>query len=248
MSEQKYILTAKVHFGALKTSFSQGTIVIVDKEARTFKINDEQYDGLTDINLCLKSNYLIPYSDGDAIVKSKERISPKVQERLEKGKMEIVKSNMDAMEKQITIKSPKKATQSEESTGRDIPIIKEDASKQSRGLQVVNNDAKRVAMAIRSADTDAEVLAQINGEGSSKQEITITTETKSIGKPRAIEGMEAQEGKVIKKIGAPKSETKSVSGARKLSAKHSDKGSAESAKALAESRKREIASKREKKA
>lgn len=251
MAEQKYILTTKVHFGALKTAFSKGTIVTVDKDKNCFTINDERHDGLFDVNLCIKSNYLVPYVEGETEVVDTERISPKVQERLDKGKMEVVKSNMDAMEKEIDIRHTKNEyikEQREKARSNNITVIKEDASKESRGLRVVNNDARRVAMSVRNADTDEEVLAQINGESvSSRPSITVTTETKSIA--TKVEGLDAetQEGTVVKKIGTSKTKVKSASGVGTLSAKHSDGKNSETAKARAESRKKAIAEKRAKK-
>ena len=252
MAEQKYILTTKVHFGALKTSFSKGTIVVVDKERDCFTINDEKHDGLFDVNLCIKSNYLVPYVEGKTEIVDTERISPKVQERIEKGKMEVVKSNMDAMDKEIDIRHTKNEyikEQREKERSNNITVIKEDASKESRGLRVVNNNARRAAMSIRNADTDEEVLAQINGEGaSSKAEITVTTETKKIA--ANVDGaadFEEQGGTVIKKLGASKTKTKSVSGVGTLSAKHSEGKNSEAAKARAESRKKAISEKRAKK-
>jgi len=253
MAEQKYILTTKVHFGALKTSFSKGTIVIVDKENNSFTINDERHDGLFDVNLCIKSSYLVPYIEGETEVVDTERISPKVQERLEKGKMEVVKSNMDAMEKQIDIRHTKNEyikEQKERQRSNNITVIKEDASKEARGLRVVNNDARRVAMSVRSADTDEEVLAQVNGEvASTKPSITVKTETKTIATKigGCDEVVESQEGTVVKKIGTPKAKVKSASGVGTLSAKHSEGKNAEAAKARAESRKRAIAEKKAKK-
>lgn len=244
MAEQKYILMTKVHFGDLKTAFSKGTVVTVNKDNNTFSINDELYTGLKDVNLCIKASYLVPYVEGETEVVDTDRISPKVQERLEKGKMEIVKSNMDAMEKQIDIRNTKNEyikEQREKQRSNNITVIKEDASKESRGLRVVNNDARRVAMSVRSADTDEEVLAQVNGEAQGGTSITIKTETKTI-KPNNVvsESIESQEGTVIKKIGTSKTETKSVSGARKLTAKHSNGENAANAKARAESRKQAL--------
>ncbi len=240
MSKEVYVLKSQVHFGSLRTSVPKGTKIILDRDAKTVEINGVEHDNINDIELGIRAGYVIPFVDGETKVDTTVKISPKALEKQQK--MEVQKSDMDVMPKEIDISDTKKSVRDAKRKSDKMTVSYEEDKSDSRGLKVVKNDATGV-----KADTQEDILKVVNGDGDYKtiKEISPKPEAKkaSFGLSNTDDANEVaaaingQEGTVVAKIGKTKS-TKTVSAGKTLVAKHASKDAADKAKATAEARKK----------
>ena len=253
MSKEIYVLKSQVHFGSLKTSVPKGTRIIVDRKKKTVEINGVSHDNLTEIEMGIRANYIIPYVEGETEIDSTVKVLPKTQEKLDK-KMEVHKSDLDTMPNEIDISDTKKEVRDakrKQEKKMTVSYEKHD-DVESRGLKVVSNEATGF-----KADTQQEIMQVVNGDDNYRKVSDIKPKT-AAKKPFGLATTEdakddvaAQingEGTVVARIGKGEAETKSVGSGRALVAKRPKEGGAgaEKAQAAAEARKKSIAAKRAK--
>ena len=250
MSKEVYILKSQVHFGSLKTSVPKGTKIVLDRSAKTVEINGVEHDNVNDIELGIKAGYVIPFVDGETKVDTTVKISPKALEKQQK--MEVHKSDLDVMPKEIDISDTKKSVREAKRKSEKMTVSyekKEEA--EARGLKVVKNDATGV-----KADTQEEILKVVNGDGDYRTVKELKAPEASVKKAPSLSSTDdakdvasvinGEQGTVVKKIGKGKADTKEVGSGRKLVAKHASKDASDKAKANAEARKKAIAARRAK--
>lgn len=249
MSKETYILKSQVHFGSLKTSVQKGTKVIIDRETKTVEINGALHDNLADVELGIKAGCIIPFVDGETKIDTTVKISPKAQEKNEK-KMEVQKSDIDLMPKEINIADTKKEVR-EAKRKEKMPVLYEDENTtDSRGLKVVAQkepiqiEKSEKATGLK-ADTQEQILKVVNGDNDYQEIKSITKEAKKpfgLSTTKDAEDVASmvngEQGTVVKHIGKGKADTNAVSSGKKLVAKHASKDASDKAKATAEARKK----------
>ena len=250
MSKEVYILKSQVHFGSLKTSVPKGTKIVLDREAKTVDINGAVHDNIADIELGIRAGYVIPFVDGETKIDTTVKISPKAQQKNER-KMEIRKSDMDVMPKEIDISDTKKEVREARRKEKITVSYERNEETEARGLKVVASEATGVR-----ADTQEEILKVVNGDGDYRTVKELKAPQAAVKKAPSLSTTEdandvasvvnGEQGKVVKTIGKGKADTKQVASGKTLVAKHASKDASDRAKATAEARKKAIEARRAK--
>ena len=246
MSQEVYILKNQIHFGALKFSVSKGLKLFVDRENKKVIINGREYDNVSEVDLCIRSGFIIPFIEGETNVESVAKISQKAAEK-RLIKMEVEKSDLDNMSRDIDISDTKKEVREANRKNAKLEVIRENEAEESRGLKVITNNKKETVL---SADSNEKVMQIVNGDdGEVVAKIPVkssrpkgvpesTTSTLSVSNDKeTLDAINGSQGTVVKTIGKSKN-SKEVTTGNKLTAKRASKSSADKAKANAEARKK----------
>jgi len=249
MSKETYILKSQVHFGSLKTSVPKGTKIVLDRNEKTVEINGVVHDNISDIDLGIRAGYVIPFVEGKTEIDTTVKISPKALEKNQK--MEVHKSDMDVMPKEIDISDTKKSVRDAKRKEKMTVSYEKSEDTESRGMKVVANEAVGI-----EANTQEEILKVVNGDGDYRTVKELKAPEAKVRKAPSLSSTDdakdvasvinGEQGTVVKKIGKGKADTKEVGSGKKLVAKHASKDASDKAKANAEARKKAIAARRAK--
>lgn len=241
MSKETYILKNNVHFGTLKFSVNKGAKIIIDRDINKVYIRDKEYENVSEIDMCIRKGFIIPFVEGETDIDSTIKISPKAQN---KKKYEVEKSDVDSMNESIEISDFKKEEQPVKES--KMQVIRENESEEdSRGLKVITNDAvqgvevdNKNIMQVINAD-DGEIVAKIPPKTSKPKGVPEKTQAVAVTSTSAedLAAINGEQGTVVKTIGKS-ANTKEVSSGKKLTTKKASKSSADQAKANAEARKK----------
>ena len=236
MSKEVYVLQKNVHFGSLKFSVNKGAKIIIDKENNKAIVNDREYENVYEIDLCIRKGFIVPFVEENQEEIPSETVSSE-------NKMEIEKSDVDNVQKNINNSSQNSFVQKNEKVKMEV-IRENEAEEESRGLKVITNDAakgvevdNRGIMEIINSD-EGEIVAKINTVKSKPKGVpdtgTLSVTSTDSDDLAAING---EQGRVVKMIGKSDN-TKEITSGNKLTAKRASKSSADKAKANAEARKK----------
>ena len=243
MSKETYILKSNVHFGTLKFSVNKGTKIIVDRENNKTFIGDKEYDNVSEVDICIRKGFIVPFVEGETKIDSTIKTSSKFQD--DNKKLEVEKSDTDLMRKDIDISDTKKEVRDEKRKAKMEVIHENESEEEARGLKVISNDSvqgvevdNQNIMQVINGD-DGEIVAKIPPKNSKPKGVPDNTKSLSVGTTDAdaLEAINGEQGTVVKTIGKS-ANTKEVSSGNKLTAKKASKSSADKAKANAEARKK----------
>ena len=161
----QYVTNSPVHFGNLKYSVPQGTIInyIQEQDNACIYISDQKITDLKDFKIALKYN-LISELKGKVVEPQKKQQKKKIQ------RLPVVKSDQDQMGQTIDISDSKNLYDKKYNTKEEK---KEEVGQTIRGLKVIRDDStqmieqKGIKMQVKTASdsSDKQMLQKINGKG-----------------------------------------------------------------------------------
>ena len=164
----QYVTNSPVHFGNLKYSVPQGTIInyIQEQDNAWIYISDQKITDLKDFKIALKHN-LISELKGNVVEPQKKQQKKKIQ------RLPVVKSDQDQMGQTIDISETKNLYDKKYNTKEEK---KEEVGQTIRGLKVIRDDSaqiieqKGIKMQVKTASdsSDKQMLQMINGKGLKK--------------------------------------------------------------------------------
>ena len=166
MSNNKYVFARQAHLGSLKYSFMPGTKFELVKNSNEsyVTVDVEKLTNISEFETCIRVGIAVPE---DSKVQIKTEVKTLVKPEKQK-KMEVTKSDQDQMPEAIDISYTKndviKAQKDKERQARNMEVIHEENTKESRGLKIVNNDALRKNVLGTEINKDSEVAAMVNGD------------------------------------------------------------------------------------
>jgi hypothetical protein len=242
MSKKEFILTKNVHFGTLKFSLNKGSKILIDEDNKKITIRDKEYSDVSEIELCIRKGFIIPFVEGETKIDDTIKTLEKPEEN---KKMEVEKSDVDNMKKDIDISNTKKEVRDEKRKAKMEVIREAESEDDSRGFKVIVNDNPPVIevnnkdiMKVINGD-DGQIVAKIPVKNTKPKGVPDNTKTISVGvsDADALEAINGEQGKIVKTIGKS-ANTKEVNSGTKLTTKKASKTSADKAKANAEARKK----------
>lgn len=246
MSKEIYVLKSQVHFGTLKTSVPKGAKIIIDRKKQIVEINGVEHDNISEVEMCIRAGFIIPFIEGETKIDTEIKISPKAKEN--KKEYNIEKSDVDSMNKDLKI-SQKNTNKKAKENKKDnkMEVIREVEGEEARGIKVISNDSLT-----KDDISDKDIMKVINGDDGEIVAKIPKKNTKPKGVPEQnslvvgeqnqdVDVINGEQGTVVKSIGKSDA-TKSISSGKKLTAKRgsdkSKKDAESKAKANAEARKK----------
>jgi len=190
--------------------------------------------------LGIKAGFIVPFVEGETKINSVVKIAQKAAEK-KLNKLEVEKSDLDSMSKEIDISDTKKEVREANRKQEKMEVIRENEAEESRGLKVITSDKKAITdvdsnakvMQIINSD-DGEIVATIPNKKSRPKGVPEnTTSVLSVSNDKeAFDAINGEQGTVVKKIGKSDN-TKEVSSGKKLTAKRGNAAKSNDAEARA---------------
>lgn len=190
----KYVFARQAHLGSLRYSFMPGTVFeLVKKPSEKYiTLDGEKLTNVSEFETCIRAGIAVPQNSNVQInTEVKTLVKPEKQK-----KMEVTKSDQDQMPEPIDISYTKneviKAQKDKERKARNMEVIHEENTKESRGLKIVNNDALRQDVRGTEINQDSEVVALVNNDAKVVKKIGEDSAKEATVKPATKRGRKAK--------------------------------------------------------